>query len=56
MLDTGTGKCRHRILYLLQLKPPFPNDGKILNPKVGLGLDQIKINLRKVFMENITLL
>ena len=29
--------------------------GKILKPKVGLGPDQIEIDLRKVFMENITL-
>ena len=26
-----------------------PNDVGILKPKVGLGLDQIEINLRKVF-------
>ena len=30
--------------------------GKILKPKVGLGPDQIEIDLRKVFVENITLL
>ena len=56
VLDTGTSKCRHHILYPLWLEPPFPNDSKILKSKVGLGLDQIKIYLRKVFMENITLL
>ena len=30
--------------------------GKILKPKVDLGPDQIEIDLRKVFLENITLL
>ena len=35
------GIYRHRICYPLQLKPSFPNDGKILKPKVGLGPDQI---------------
>ena len=45
--DTSIGTCRHRILYHLRLEPPFSNDGKILKPKVGLGLDKIKINLRK---------
>ena len=50
------GICRHRILYSLRLGPQFPNDGKILKPKVGLGSDQIKIDLREVFMKNITLL
>ena len=47
------GICRHRILYPLRLGPPFPNDGKILKPKVGLGFGQIQIDLRKVFRENI---
>ena len=50
------GICRHRILYSLWLGSQFPNDGKILKPKVGLGFDQIKIDLREVFMKNITLL
>ena len=30
--------------------------GKILKPKVDLGLDQIEIDLRNFFLENITLL
>ena len=33
--------CRHCILYHLQLRPPFPNDGKILKPKAGLESNQI---------------
>ena len=33
--------CRHHILYPLWLGAPFPNDCKILKPKVGFGLDQI---------------
>ena len=41
---------KHR-LYLLQLGPPFPNDVEILKPKIGLGPDQIEIDLRKVFSE-----
>ena len=36
------GIYRHRILYTLQLGPPFPNDGKILKPKIGLEPDQIR--------------
>ena len=39
------------ILYPLWLKPLFPNDVRILKPKVGLGLNQIEIDLRKVFLE-----
>ena len=31
--------------------PPLPNDVGILKPKVGLRLDQIEIDLRKVFSE-----
>ena len=46
--------CRLRILYPLQLGPPFPNDGSILKPKISLGLNQMKIDLKKVFMESIT--
>ena len=45
---------RHRILYPLRLKPPFPNDVRTLRPEVSLGPNQMKINLRKVFMEKIT--
>ena len=30
--------CKHRILYPLQLKPPFPNNVEILKAKVGIGL------------------
>ena len=48
------GIYRHRILYPLRLGLLFPNDGKILKPKVGLGPNQIEIDLRKVFMKNIT--
>ena len=35
------GICKHRILYPLRPGPPFPNDAKILKPKVGLGPNQI---------------
>ena len=43
--------CRHHIMYPLRLEPPFPNDVGIIKPKVGLGLDHIEIDLRKVFSE-----
>ena len=33
--------CRQRILYLLRLEPPFPNDSKILKLKIGLGPNHI---------------
>ena len=46
--------CRHHILYPLQLGSPFPNDVIILKSKVDLGPNQMKIDLRKVFMKNIT--
>ena len=36
---------RQRILYPLQLGPPFSNDAKILKPKVGLGLIRLQIDL-----------
>ena len=39
--DFWKNVCRHCILYLLRLKPLFPSDVEILNPKVGLELDQI---------------
>ena len=42
------GICRHCISYPLRLGASFPNDDKILKPKVGLGPDQIRIDLRKV--------
>ena len=42
---------RRRILLPLQLGPPFPNDVGILKPRVGLGLNQVEIDLRKVFLE-----
>ena len=48
------GICKHHILYLLRLRPRLPNDIRILKPKVGLGLDQMKIDLKKVFIESIT--
>ena len=47
--------CRHCILYPLRLESLFPNDVEILKPKVGLGPNQIEIELRKEFLENITL-
>ena len=47
-------ECRHCILYPLRLEPPFPNDDSTLKPKVGLGPNFVKIDSRKVFMENIT--
>ena len=50
------GIYRHCILCPIQLRPPFPNDVGILRPKVGLGPNQIEIDLRKVFSKNITLL
>ena len=43
------GICRHRILYPLRLEHLFPNDVEILKPKVGLGPNQIEIDLRKMF-------
>ena len=43
-------RCRDHILYPLRFGPLFPNDVGILKPKVGLGLDQIEIDLRKVFL------
>ena len=42
--------CRHCILYLLRLDPLFPIVVQILKPKVGLGPNQIEIDLRKVFL------
>ena len=29
-------RCRHCILYPLQLRPPFPNDAQTLRPKASL--------------------
>ena len=48
------GIYKHHILYPLQLGPPFPNNVRILKPKIGLGPKNMKIDLRKVFMKNIT--
>ena len=45
------GIYRYCILYPLRLGPPFPNDGKILKPKVGLGPDQIINWLEEGFYE-----
>ena len=45
--------CRCYILYPLRLGPPFPNDAKILRPKVGLGPNQMLIDLRNVKIKNI---
>ena len=47
-------RCRHHILNPLQLGPLFPKDGSTLRPNVGSGLNQMKIDLRNVFVENIT--
>ena len=33
--------CRYQILYPLRLRPPFPNDAKILRPNVGFRPNQI---------------
>ena len=46
--------CRHCILYPLRLRPSFPNDIRTLKSEVGLRPNQMKIDLRKVFMEKIT--
>ena len=46
--------CRHHILCPLRLGPLFPNDGSTLRPKVCLGSNQMKIDLRKVIVESIT--
>ena len=46
-------ECRHHILYPILLRPPFPNDSSTLKPKVGLGPNQMKIDLKKEFVENI---
>ena len=35
------GICKHRILYPLRLRPPFPNNAEILRPKVGLRPNQM---------------
>ena len=43
--------CRHSILYPIWLGPPFLDDVGILKPKVSLGIDQIEIDLMKVFLE-----
>ena len=48
--------CRHCILYPLRLEPLFSNNVGIPKPKIGLGPNQIKIDLRKLFLENKTLL
>ena len=37
LMNQMRGICRHRILYSLQLGPPFSNDTRIPRPKVGLG-------------------
>ena len=46
--------CRHRILYPWRLELSFPNNGSALKLKVSLGPNLVKIDLRKVFLENIT--
>ena len=46
--------CRYCILCPLQLEPLFSNNVRTLRLKVGLWPNQIKIDLWKVFMENVT--
>ena len=43
--------CRHRIYTPYDSGPPFSNDGSNLRPKVGLGSNEMKIDLGKVFMK-----
>ena len=38
-MNQKRGIYRHRILYPLRLEPSYPNDVKILKPKVGWGPD-----------------
>ena len=57
---SGAHESKERYLQTLHFVPlttraPVPNDVEILQPKVGLGPNQIKIDLRKMFQENITL-
>ena len=47
LTNQNKGICRHLILYPLRLGPPFSNDSSTLRPKVGLGSNQMKIDLRK---------
>ena len=47
---------RNCSLYPLRLGLPFSNDVGIPKSKVGLGPNQIEIDLRKEFLENKTLL
>ena len=54
--NLGIERCRHCILYPLRLGLPFSNDVGIPKSKVGLGPNQIEIDLRKEFLENKTLL
>ena len=49
LTNQNMGIYRHRILYPLWLRPPFPNDVRILKPKVSLGPDQIKLTWGKCF-------
>ena len=41
--------------FRMQVLKSFPNDVGILKPRVSLGSNHIEIDLRKVFLENITL-
>ena len=54
LTNQNKGICRDLILYPLQLRPSFPNDVKILRPKVGFGPNRLKIDLRSFNMKNIT--
>ena len=54
LMNQNNSICRHHIFYPLWLGPPFPNNGSTLKPKVGLEPNLMKIDLRKVFVENIT--
>ena len=51
LINQKRGIYRHHILYPLWFGPPFPYDVRILKGKVSLGPNQMKIDLRKVFME-----
>ena len=54
LTNQNRGICRDLILYPLRLRPSFPNDVKILRPKVGFGPNRLKIDLRSFNMKNIT--
>lgn len=51
--ESKEGHMQTLHLYPLRLGLPFPNDVRNLRPKVGSRPNQMKVDLRKVFMENI---